>query len=139
MVRIRRDVWKLPSTDDTLTWYARSVAKIQSRLITDPTSWRYQAAIHDYRPTDDPLARPGETLPSQAEQLKFWFRCQHGSWFFLPWHRGYLFYFEQILLQIIQQLKGPSTWALPYWNYSDPANPNARCLPLHSIALLLRD
>jgi tyrosinase len=105
MVRIRRDVWKLPSTDDTLTWYARSVAKIQSRLITDPTSWRYQAAIHDYRPTDDPLARPGETLPSQAEQLKFWFRCQHGSWFFLPWHRGYLFYFEQILLQVIQQLK----------------------------------
>jgi tyrosinase len=128
-MRTRKDVWKLSAGDDTLEWYARGIAEMQNRLVTDSTSWRYQAAIHDYDPNDDPLAIPGETLPPQSEQDTFWARCQHGSWFFLPWHRGYLFYFEQILRQFITQAKGPSDWALPYWNYSDPSNPKARSLP----------
>src|SRR6266550_4423638 len=101
-MRIRKDVWKL--TDDTLVWYARAVATMQSRTITDPTSWRYQAAIHDYVSGADPLAVLGETLPSKTDMDTFWAQCQHGSWYFLPWHRGYLFYFEQIVRGIIQQL-----------------------------------
>jgi tyrosinase len=128
-MRTRKDVWKLPAADQTLLWYARAIAIMKTRLVADPTSWRYQAAIHDYDPSDDPLAVPGDVLPSASEQATFWARCQHGSWFFLPWHRGYLFYFEQMLLKIIQQQGGPSDWALPYWNYSDLSNPKARCLP----------
>ncbi|HKD82860.1 MAG TPA: tyrosinase family protein [Candidatus Angelobacter sp.] len=127
MPRTRQDVWKIK--DDTLKWYARAVAAMQKRPVTDPTSWRYQGAIHGYDPAQDPFARSGEKLPSSSEQSTYWSRCQHGSWFFLPWHRGYLHYFEQILLKAIKDLGGPSDWALPYWNYSDHANPNARCLP----------
>lgn len=128
-MRTRKDIWKLPASDQTLVWYARGIAEMQKRPVTDATSWRYQAAIHDYDPTDDPLATPGEALPAQPEQDTYWARCQHGTWYFLPWHRGFLFYFEQILLKAIKQLGGPPDWALPYWNYSDASNPKARCLP----------
>jgi len=41
----------------------------------------------------------------------------------------YLAYFEQIVLNTIKGLNGPSDWALPYWNYSDASNANARKLP----------
>jgi len=130
MIRTRRDAWKLPSGDKTLELYAKAVAVMQKRPITDPTSWRYQAARHEYDPAKDPLKTPGETLPSQSEQGTFWNQCQHGTWFFIPWHRGYLYYFEQIIRKIVvEQLDGPATWALPYWNYSDATNPKARCLP----------
>ena len=128
-MRTRKDIWRLPAADQTLVWYARGIADMQKRPVTDPTSWRYQAAIHDYDPNDDPLAVAGEALPPQSEQDTYWARCQHGSWFFLPWHRGFLFYFEQILLESIKKMGGPSDWALPYWNYSDSANAKARALP----------
>jgi tyrosinase len=42
----------------------------------------------------------------------------------------FLAYFEQIVQAAITALGGPDHWALPYWNYSDAANPNARRLPL---------
>ncbi len=51
-----------------------------------------------------------------------WFRqadirlnhCPHSNWFFLPWHRAYLLYFEQIC----RELTGNKTFALPYWNWT---------------------
>ena len=68
--RIRRDVWTLQTEHTTdawppmLLWYARAIARMQSRPVTDPRSWRYQAAIHDYDRPSDPLANDGEQLPS---------------------------------------------------------------------------
>ena len=38
--------------------------------------------------------------------------CPHGSPYFLAWHRGYLYYFEQQL----RAIAGPSL-SLPYWDY----------------------
>jgi tyrosinase len=113
----------LASTDRTLEWYARAVAALKTRRIADPTSWRYQAGIHEYVRKRDPLADRGDVLPSAAKQKKFWTRCQHGSWFFLPWHRMYLHYFESILMLEVAAQGGPTDWALPYWNYSqgDPS------------------
>ncbi|HEY8693819.1 MAG TPA: tyrosinase family protein [Chloroflexota bacterium] len=123
----RQDVWKLNQWDPTILWFAKAIADMQTRPFTDPTSWRYQAAIHDYTPADDP--NPKVAMPSAATQKTFWKQCQHGSWFFLPWHRMYLFYFEQIVAATVTKLGGPSGWSLPYWNYSDPGNPSARKLP----------
>lgn len=132
-LRTRKDAWKLSNWDPILLWYARAVSDMQARPITDPTSWRYQAAIHDYVPGNvaggDPNATPGEPLPPVTERARFWRQCQHFSWFFLPWHRMYLFYFERIVANTILQLGGPDGWALPYWNYSDSTNPDARKLP----------
>lgn len=120
MVRVRRNVWDLVSdpNDKTLEWYARAVAAMQARPISDYRSWRYQAAIHEYNRRFDPFAQPTDELPSAADQERFWTQCQHNSWFFLPWHRMYLHHFEQIVATEIMALGGPSDWALPYWNYS---------------------
>jgi tyrosinase len=127
--RVRKDVWKLDRWDPILLWYARAIAEMKTRPLNDPTSWRYQAAIHDYVRSSDPLATPDDRLPSAAEQQRFWRQCQHNTWFFLPWHRMYLEFFERIVAAAVLGLGGPADWALPYWNYSDPANPNARRLP----------
>src|SRR4051812_18736031 len=95
--RVRQDVWKLTQTDKwhpTLLWYAKAIAKMQTRPISDFNSWRYQAAIHDYIVGQDPDVTQ-DNLPADAST--FWAQCQHVSWFFLPWHRVYLFHFEQII------------------------------------------
>ena len=128
-LRTRKDVWKFAEWDPILLFYAKAIAKMQSRPMNDPTSWRYQAAVHDYIRANDPNAKPGDPLPKSRDQKQFWRQCQHNSWFFLPWHRMYLTYFEQIVGAAVAELGGPKDWALPYWNYSDPSNPNARKLP----------
>jgi len=128
-VRIRRDIYQLALWDDTVLWYAKAIARMKQRPLADPTGWRYQAAIHDFDPGDDPLSGEGGTPPSQADRDRFWSQCQHGTWYFLPWHRMYLACFEQIVAATIVELGGPPGWALPFWNYSDATNPDARRLP----------
>ncbi|MFJ2364113.1 tyrosinase family protein [Pseudomonas sp. NPDC087697] len=123
MAHVRRDVWNLGSGwSDALLWYARGVGVLQQRPITDHTSWRFLAAIHGI---DVPLwqdagyLRRGDKLPSQEDQDLYWNQCQHQSWYFLPWHRGYVASFEQIVRTAIVGLGGPKDWSLPYWNYND--------------------
>jgi tyrosinase len=132
MTRVRREVWAISKQpdDETLKWYAIGVAAMRARPLADHRSWRYQAAIHAYRRDRDPLQVPGEALPSQIEQDTFWTQCQHGSWFFLPWHRMYLHHFESIVRQDIVAAGGPADWALPYWDYSRADDPDeARSIP----------
>jgi tyrosinase len=123
----RRDIWEL---SEEKTWhpiiesYARAVGAMQGRDGTDfsdPTSWRYLANIHGV----DLEELPRRSWPRGAT----WRECQHSSWFFLPWHRIYLHYFEQVVRQTIVDLGGPDDWALPYWDYSDPERENVRRLP----------
>lgn len=123
MAYVRRDVWKLGTGwSDTLLWYARGVGVLQQRPITDRTSWRFLAAIHGI---NVPLwqqagyLRAGDRMPPQSDQDSYWNQCQHQSWYFLPWHRGYLASFEQIVRAAIVSLGGPKDWALPYWNYNE--------------------
>ena len=128
----RRDVWELSEEDPwhpIIEWYARAVTAMQGRdgmasppedfVPSDPTSWRYLAAIHDSFILDKSLWPQGAT----------WNECQHFTWFFLPWHRIYLHYFESVVRQTITDLGGPDDWSLPYWDYSDPNKPDVRRLP----------
>jgi tyrosinase-like protein/polyphenol oxidase-like protein len=82
---------------------------MQARPISDPTSWTYQAAMHGTHRT-----------PADAH----WNQCQHQGWFFLPWHRMYLYYFERIVRKAVVDAGGPADFALPYWNYDRPAPAN---------------
>jgi hypothetical protein len=100
--------------------YARAVAELQSRANTDPTSWIYQAAIHGSSATP---ARAG------------WNQCQHGGWFFLPWHRLYLYHFERIVRSVVLSQGGPDDWALPYWNYDAGGQSNSLPLPFREETL----
>jgi tyrosinase len=128
-IRIRKNVQTLGNPGDDLDWYGKAVAELQSRPVTDPTSWRYLAAVHGYLASEDPNPT-NVPFPSTSDQNKFWNQCQHQSWYFEPWHRAYLICFEQIIAAAVVKVNGPAGWALPYWNYSDPANNNqARLLP----------
>jgi tyrosinase len=47
--------------------------------------------------------------------------CPHGVPYFLTWHRGFLYYFEQRL----RAVSGDATLVLPYWNYyTNPQMPS---------------
>lgn len=91
----------------TLETYAAGV-----RLMLDldapgpphPDSWLWAANTHGIDASTPP--RPA------------WDQCQHQRMFFLPWHRAYLAWFEST----IRRLTGDDRWALPYWNYCDPAS-----------------
>lgn len=77
--------------------YSRAVGIMRGRAESVATSWLAQANIH----------------------LNW---CPHGNAFFLPWHRAYLHYFEEI----IRDAAGDPTFALPYWNWTThPTIPDA--------------
>jgi len=121
MVRVRGDVWKSGGGwSEPLLWYARAIKELSRLPASDPLSWRYLAAMHGFDEQawrDAGYLRPGDALPDMGERKVFWDQCQHQSWYFLPWHRGYLAAFEHIVRDAIMRLGGPADWALPYWNY----------------------
>ncbi len=109
MTLVRRNIWSLST--ERRPWhpnvlaYARAVRAMQALSGTDPRSWQYQAAIH---------GRAGAVPPPGAP----WNECQHATWYFLPWHRMYLFQFERIVRSFVNAARGPADWTLPYWDYS---------------------
>lgn len=122
MVRVRRNVFELGNDwADPVLWYARAVKAMKARPLADQTGWTFYAAIHgidrwlwDFYG----FTRTGEPAPAPQVQATFWNQCQHQSWYFLPWHRGYLIALENQLRSEIAAMGGPADdWALPYWNY----------------------
>ena len=65
--------------------------------LTDDRGYEYWAGIH------------GLPLPIS---------CTHGSPLFLPWHRAYLYYFEQYLLDV---MPAGASVSLPWWDWSSQA------------------
>ncbi|MYR07875.1 hypothetical protein GTV32_16920 [Gordonia sp. SID5947] len=123
-MRIRSDVWQL--TRDHGDWPQvlvayRSAVRAMRELDppgggppVEPRSWRYQAALHGRnRPDGLPDTQNG------------WSACQHGSWFFLAWHRMYLLAFEML----VQRFLDDDEWSLPYWYAIDPDDPAKAVLP----------
>ena len=47
--------------------------------------------------------------------------CPHYSSLFLPWHRAYLFYFEEICRKLLKEASVPGydEFALPYWDWTN--------------------
>jgi tyrosinase len=131
---VRHDIWTLDQQDHwhpIIYAYARAVGVMQQRAATDPTSWDYQAAVHGMDP--DPLDG-------------FRNQCQHNGWYFGSWHRMYLYWFEKVVRAAIQDLpdvddETKRTWALPYWNYSNPdeGDDSRRKLPRAFLDLTLPD
>jgi hypothetical protein len=78
----------------------KKAIRVMQRLpTTDPTSWIFQADIHG-------VANDTNSSFNQ---------CQHSHWWFLPWHRAYIYYFEKML----QKYSGDAGLMLPYWDYTD--------------------
>lgn len=132
----RTNAWNNGGTfaNPILLWYAKGVGVMQSRQLSDPSSWWFFAAIHgqNIHGQDPPPSIPWGKLPkppsvptkpvaSPQDQKLYWDQCQHQTWYFPPWHRGYLIALEKHLRAAIVSLGGPSDWALPYWNYFGPS------------------
>lgn len=120
-------------SDPDIVWYTVGVNAMMQRSLSDSASWWYFAAIHgqwvtrtskfsrSWAQVDAPAAVPTTPVPSDTS---LWDQCQHGSWYFVPWHRGYLLALEAQLRADIIAAGGPATWSLPYWNYfSNPQMP----------------
>jgi len=86
--------WRRPNASSPvgkhmLKMYAKAVRAMLALPPEDPRNWYRHAIIH--------------TLD-----------CPHGNWWFLPWHRAYLGWFEQIC----RELSGYPRFALPYWDWT---------------------
>jgi tyrosinase len=66
------------------------------------------------------------SIGQQALATEMWDTCQNHPRTvgltttedqFLPWHRMYVYYFEQICRHVLND----SSFTLPYWNYNDPS------------------
>ena len=99
---IRRNAWTMTAGDPILVGYRRAIQKMRALPDTNPCSWFYQAAIHG---TNDPRG-----LPS-------WNTCHLDPTFFWAWHRMYLYCFERI----IRKFSGMYDWAIPFWDWTNPA------------------
>ena len=114
-IRTRLD-WRTFAQDPSrLNAFKRAINELKHRSSVDrqdPTGWIYQANIHD---TTD-------TMPNNAPPPEDWQGCEHHTSHFLTWHRGYLYYFEQIL----RQASGDDSLNLPYWAWDSPTE---RTLP----------
>jgi hypothetical protein len=97
-VRVRPNIADLSEGSRALQALRDGVAAMKKLTQTsprDPRGWKQQANIH----------------------LNF---CPHSNWFFLPWHRAYLHYFEMIC----RDASGWSDFTLPYWDWTtSPAIP----------------
>ncbi len=85
----RKNIANLSATDPVVVTYKAAVAAMKALPASNPISWQAQANIHNNK-------------------------CPHGCWFFLPWHRAYLLYFERIC----RKITGDASFALPYWNWT---------------------
>jgi tyrosinase len=124
MTRTRQDVWHLTRAEGdrpaALVAYERAVGLLRARdpgpgAPVNPLGWRFFAAIHG---REGPNGGPDTSNP-------FWSNCQHGSWYFLAWHRMYLLAFEAIVQDALED----DEWALPYWYAIDPDDAGKAMLP----------
>lgn len=95
--RVRRDVATLNSSSPEIQSMKIAVEKMKTGTglgNNDRRRWAAQARIHGSR--------------------QGFLKCQHRNWYFLPWHRAYLFFFEEI----VRELSANNEFALPYWNWT---------------------
>lgn len=95
-VGIRKNVMSSAAKDDlkVLAMGVDAMKKLFKSNPSDPRGWALQAFIH------------GNCTNFTS--------CQHGNWYFPPWHRSFVYYFEQL----IQGFTGYSFFRLPYWDWS---------------------
>ncbi|HEV7778857.1 MAG TPA: tyrosinase family protein [Luteibacter sp.] len=94
---LRRDVTRPDLPASVIDTYRTAVTAMLRLPPEDPRNWYRQALVH-------------------------LLDCPHGNWWFLPWHRGYIGWFERIC----RELGGDPEFALPYWDWTaSPRLPSA--------------
>jgi polyphenol oxidase len=80
------------------------IPKNRPLSVDSPIQWDQWVMIHARHCT--------EAKPGIVDQV-------HWSWFFLPWHRAYLWFLERQLANVVSTVLGEdgSKFALPYWDW----------------------
>lgn len=132
-----------------LTIYAGAVGKMMDfdgSKPGDPLSWLFQWYTHGVKQPPPAISSsfkapeihriyPNAADPNRALAETMWDTCTHygqPEMYFLPWHRMYVFFFEQI----IRSISGEANFTLPYWDYTDPqkhALPPEFTMPNHPV------
>lgn len=124
-----------PQGKAMLQIYAGAVKKMMDPALYpegNPLNWIFQWYTHFVRGDRTKQQELNRVYPSPSANRtlaeKMWNTCQaHSSGqredFFLPWHRMFITYFEDI----IRQVSGRHDFTLPYWDYTDP---NQQVLPI---------
>ncbi|MFJ4142946.1 tyrosinase family protein [Pseudomonas sp. NPDC089734] len=117
-----------------LAVYARAVGLMMKKPSTDPLSWIFQWYTHS-TPEDKEVELQkvfGSTSSPHRQMAEtMWFTCEPhrsgNSDAFLPWHRMYVLYLEQI----VRDVSGDQAFTLPYWDYVGPScTPAGQCTVL---------
>ncbi|CAB4276007.1 unnamed protein product [Prunus armeniaca] len=95
--------------------YRLAIALMKGLGDDDPRNFRNQANVHcaycegSYHYTMDKKVDGFiDGIPKEIQV--------HSSWLFYPFHRWYLYFYERILADLIQD----PTFALPFWNWDAP-------------------
>ncbi len=90
---------------------AQAPAKYRRMNLTDP-----KAPIESYKKAITAMLAlpPSDPRNWYRHALVHTLDCPHGNWWFMPWHRGYMGYFEQTC----RELSGDPTFAFPYWDWT---------------------
>jgi tyrosinase len=134
---IRKNVYT-PEGQRDLQTLANALSIMRQRGCQNPTSWYFQGAIHwipapETYTQGNPLCRSYSSVTAQAPQVQslltnFWQKCPHPTGLgihFLPWHRLYVYYFEQA----VRTISGDPDFALPYWDYTNNESQQNRFMP----------
>ena len=128
---VRHDV-DSPEGKAMLAIYADAVGAMKRRAKGDPRGWLFQWYVHaipDDRTKTAEIRRIYKNPASarRALALATWSTCKSHNGeredYFLPWHRMFVLYFEDI----IRAVSGRPDFTLPYWDYTDLAK---RVLPI---------
>jgi polyphenol oxidase len=117
-VRVRKSAFELSAAEITRLKNAYAALRdLAKQKPDDPRNWFHQGQVHCWY------------CSGALDGL--WGQEIHGGWWFLPWHRAYLFFHEQILGALI----GDPTFALPYWDWDTPGRDRFRSMPMGNRAI----
>ena len=102
-VRVRKSVFELDAQEiSKLKRAYKALRDLTGKSRDDARGWFHQGQAHCWYCSGAEDGLNGQEI--------------HGGWWFLPWHRAYLYFHEQILGSLI----GAPDLALPYWDWDSP-------------------
>ncbi|HVR40236.1 MAG TPA: tyrosinase family protein [Thermoanaerobaculia bacterium] len=104
-MRVRRSIFDAMNDFYWMQKYEKAIAALRNLPFDDPRSWCRQANVHCFN-----CSGGGSTVEV------------HLNYQFLPWHRAYLYFYEKILGELIND----PTFALPYWDWNSASTPDCK-------------
>nr|CCD61124.1 polyphenol oxidase precursor [Taraxacum officinale] len=105
--RIRQPIHR--ASPEYIEKFKVAMQKMKALPDDDPCSFKNQAKVHCAYCNGN-YTQMASGYPEKILQV-------HYSWLFFPFHRWFLYFFERILGDLIED----KTFGLPYWNWDNPA------------------